>query len=311
MIVVRWWPVAIFWAVVVTAFGVALLGVLSPVLLVLPWVAAYVLGRYAPRRVVWTAAVPVVPFVLIWVWKGGPWWDAVAVAAIFGGSVLLGWTMRTRRDYLKALEERARSLEQLSMAAERTRIAREMHDIVAHNLAVIVALADGAVASSASAPTRSADLMVKVSATGRQALAEVRQLIGLLRDDAHAVADLDGLVEQVRAAGLQVRLVREGQPGVGGAGMDVTVYRIVQEALTNTLKHAGPDAGATARISYDATGVDVEVVDDGGGREAVPAEGGNGLTWMRERAAAYGGVVSAGPVDGGGWRVTTRLTLPS
>src|SRR5262249_49944177 len=150
---------------------------------------------------------------------------------------------------------------QLAVATERTRIAREMHDIVAHNLAVIVALADGAAATATTAPQRAADVMQQVSTTGRQALGEMRRPVGLLRDgkqDADAegrvrepqpgLDDIDRLVEQIRAAGVQVALTREGVPGSWGPGAGLAVYRIVQEALTNTLKHAGPRAAAQVRL---------------------------------------------------------------
>jgi signal transduction histidine kinase len=235
-------------------------------------------------------------------------------------AVVLGVNVQTRRAYLEALEERAAQLErerdqqgQLAAAAERARIAREMHDIVAHNLSVMVALADGAGFMAPSDPERSAGAMEQVSRTGRHALGEMRRLLGVLRDDGEAalapqpgLADLDALLEQVRAAGLPVTLETSGSRGSLGPGAELTVYRLVQEALTNTLKHAGTDAHATVRLRYEPDGVEVEVTDDGRGLAPVGA-GGQGLSGMRERAAVYGGEVEAGPASSGGWRVYSRL----
>jgi signal transduction histidine kinase len=242
--------------------------------------------------------------------------------------VLLGLTVSTRRAYLAELEERARRLErerdqqaQLAAATERARLARELHDIVAHNLAVMIALADGAAFTATVAPERAADAMQQVSGTGRQALAEMRRLLGLLRDSQPPQApselapqpgleDLDELVDQVRAAGVRVTLTRAGVAGAWGPGAGLAVYRIVQEALTNTLKHAGPQASAQVRLRYTAAGVDLEITDDGAGRPAQPAAataGGHGLAGMTERAASYGGEVQAGPCRGTGWRVRARL----
>lgn len=238
----------------------------------------------------------------------------MAVAAVG-----LGLNVRTRRAYLASVEERAAQLERerdqqgrLAAAAERARIAREMHDIVAHNLSVMIALADGAGYMSEQDPKRAAGAMEQVSQTGRHALGEMRRLLGVLREDSTGLApqpglaDVEPLLEQVRAAGLDATLETSGKPLALGAGAELTVYRLVQEALTNTLKHAGADARATVRLRYDATGVEVEVTDDGEGRARVAA-GGQGLAGMRERAAVYGGELEAGPAPGGGWRVRTRL----
>ena len=235
-------------------------------------------------------------------------------------AAVLGINVGTRRAHLATLEERAAQLERerdqqgrLAAAAERARIAREMHDIVAHNLSVIVALADGAGYMASSDPARSAGAMEQVSRTGRNALGEMRRLLGVLNDgEAAALApvpglqELDGLLEQVRAAGLPVALETSGTPLELGPGAELTVYRLVQEALTNTLKHAGAGARATVRLRYFDDGVEVEVTDDGRGLGRIGA-GGQGLSGMRERAAVYGGSIEAGPVPAGGWRVHTRL----
>ncbi|MDI6106034.1 histidine kinase [Actinoplanes sp. NEAU-A12] len=325
-------PVAVFWmvfAVALTVWTVTRVDVAYPVIVIL--VGVYALARYRPWRQLWPAAAAV-EFTLAVAWRQGelPRTDLVALTAILAATGLLGMTVTTRRAYLAELEERARRLERdrdqqakLTAAAERARIAREMHDIVTHNLAVMVALADGAALTAAAAPQRAADTLATVATTGRQALGEMQRLLSVLRDGDQAPAgplgltpqpgldDLDQLVEQVRAAGLRVTLVRQGTPGEWGPGAGLAVYRIVQEALTNTLKHAGPRATAQIRLRSTATSVDLEVTDDGTHQPDRPPQcppvSGHGLPGMIERAAAYGGDVEAGPLPGTGWRVRVRL----
>jgi signal transduction histidine kinase len=272
-------------------------------------VAIYTVAVQEPRgRVIAACALLEIGIVLAVVrWaQNGVVAPLVLLTGMGTAAVVLGLNVRTRRAHTATLEERAAQ-------AERARIAREMHDIVAHNLSVMIALADGASYMAGSDPDRSVGAMEQVSQTGRHALSEMRRLLGVLRDDEAAalapqpgLADLEALLERVRAAGLPVRLESTGAPVALGAGAELTVYRLVQEALTNTLKHAGPNAQATVRLHYDADGVDVEVRDDGEGRARVAA-GGQGLAGMRERAAVYGGALEAGPAPGGGWRVRTRL----
>jgi len=287
-------------------------------------VAIYTVAAYEPRRRLVLAAAVLQAGILLATarWAVGSWLPIlVFLNGLATAAVVLGVNVRTRRAYLRSLVERAQQLERerdqegrLAAAAERARIAREMHDIVAHNLSVMIALADGAGFMATSDPARSAGAMEQVSKTGRHALGEMRRLLGVLRDDEDAaalapqpgLADLDALLEQVRAAGLPVELETSGLPVALGAGAELTVYRLVQEALTNTLKHAGPDARATVRLRYERDGIDVEVTDDGHGHARVAA-GGQGLPGMRDRAAVYGGAVEAGPATGGGWRVHTRL----
>ena len=200
--------------------------------------------------------------------------------------------------------------------AERNRIAREMHDIVAHNITVMISLADGAAYTAARDPEIATTAMETVSATGRQALAEMRRLLGVLRDDSGSalvpqpgVPELDQLLEQVRAAGLPVTLEVAGDGRSLPAGAQLTVFRLVQESLTNCLKHAGASAAARVRLRYAADSVDVEVIDTGRSGSRSNDAGGRGLEGMRERAAVYAGTVEAGPSSGGGWRVHARLWL--
>ncbi|SHM66596.1 sensor histidine kinase [Actinacidiphila paucisporea] len=251
----------------------------------------------------------------------------VSLSAMATAAMVLGLNMRSRRDRLATLEDRAVRLErerdqqaQLAVAGERARIAREMHDIVTHNLSVMVALADGAVFAQRRSPERAATAMRQVSATGRQAITDMRRFLGVLRADEPdalrhpmpGVGQLSALVEQVRAAGLPTRLAVAGDPAAVPVAAQLTVYRLVQEALTNTLKHA--PAGTTAKVEVDCTpeAVAVTVTDDGAG-PAAPRDNagsaGHGLPGMRERAAAYGGRLTAGPLPGGGWQVAAVLTL--
>jgi signal transduction histidine kinase len=250
----------------------------------------------------------------IWVGLTG-----LTVAATF-----LGITVRQRRALLASLEERAARLELerdreglLAATAERARIAREMHDIVSHNLTVMIALADAARYAMDTAPEQAGSTIERVSATGRHALGEMRRLLGVLRDQPAqepfepqpTLVQLDDLIARVEAAGLPVSLELRGDPQALDEGVQVTVYRVVQEALTNTLKHATEPSGARVRLACQSSGgIVLEITDDG--RLPAPElshREGRGLTGMRERATAYGGEVQAGPRVEGGWYVRLRL----
>jgi signal transduction histidine kinase len=246
------------------------------------------------------------------------------VAAALG----LGLYSATRHAYLAELHDRAERLERerdqqgaLAAAAERARIAREMHDIVAHHLTVMITLSDAAVAASPRSPERATEVMRSVSATGRRALADTRRLLGGLRqgnaqDPAAALApvpdltQLDALIEQVRSAGLETTVEIHGQAPDVPAGVQLTVYRLVQEALTNTLKHAGPGARVSVSLSCANDVIDLEVRDSGVMPHR-PSADGAGLRGMRERAAVYQGTLEAGPGETGGWVVRADLRIPS
>jgi signal transduction histidine kinase len=254
----------------------------------------------------------------IWVGLTG-----LTVAATF-----LGITVRQRRALLASLTERATRLELerdreglLAATAERARIAREMHDIVSHNLTVMIALADAARYAMSTAPEQAEATIERVSATGRHALGEMRRLLGVLREQPAeepfepqpTLTQLDDLIARVEAAGLPVSLQLEGDPHALDEGVQVTVYRVVQEALTNTLKHAAEPSGASVRLTCRSSGgIVLEITDDGRPQTPVDAgraslQKGRGLTGMRERATAYGGEVEAGPRAEGGWYVRLRL----
>jgi len=238
---------------------------------------------------------------------------ATVVAALFAGLAAASGSR-----YLAWMDERARRLAferdqqaTIAVAAERTRIARELHDIVSHSLSVVITLADAAAVVSRSDPGREA--MSEVSEAGRQALSDMRAMLGVLRtDDPPAdlapqpgVNQLDGLVERVRATGLAVDLDIEGTPFPLGAAAGLTAYRIVQEALTNTIRH-GRARRARVTIRYDAPCVQLLVADDGTA-EAPAVHQGHGIDGMRERAALHDGTVSAGPAPDGGWLVAATL----
>nr|WP_281367431.1 sensor histidine kinase [Nocardioides kongjuensis] len=198
---------------------------------------------------------------------------------------------------------------------ERHRIAREMHDVVAHGLTTIVVQADGARAAAAHDPSVTGPALATIASTGREAIAELRRMLGLLRaEEATTVpqprlADLPALLDEARAAGTSVDgHVPAGLPAVSD-GVALTTYRIVQEALSNVRKHAGPGAAARVGVRVEDGVVAVEVADDGRGAAAPDDGRGLGLAGMRERVDAHGGTLTAGPVPGGGFRVCARIPL--
>jgi signal transduction histidine kinase len=248
----------------------------------------------------------------------------VALSGLAVAAFLFGVALRSRRDSLAELTERAERLElerdqqaQIAVAAERTRIAREMHDVIAHSLAVIISMADGASAKLEREPERAGAAIEAVANVGRQALGETRRLLGVLRDDRDGpvlapqpgLAQLDGLMAQLRTAGLDASLEVVGDRFEVPSSAELTVYRIVQEAATNTLKHG---AGATAlavRVTFDRPRLLVEVADDGSGVVGRPPSGaGHGIAGMRERVTLYGGTLDAGPGHQGGWTVRASLS---
>ncbi|MFE5616742.1 sensor histidine kinase [Streptomyces sp. NPDC056470] len=256
----------------------------------------------------------------------------VIMTVPFALAWVLGDSLRTRRAYFAQLEERASRLEKereaqakVAVAAERARIARELHDVVAHNVSVMVVQADGAAYVLDSSPETAKQALETISSTGRQALAEMRRLLGILRTGEHQeageyvpqpdVEQIEDLVEQVRGAGLTVDFRIEGTPRPLPSGVELTAYRIVQEALTNTRKHGGPDAGASVRLVYFDDGLGLLVEDDGRGAthemyEDGGADGrGHGLIGMRERVGMVGGTLDAGPRPGGGFRISALLPL--
>lgn len=251
------------------------------------------------------------------------------VAAVFA-SWGLGQFRRVRYAYFATLEDRARRAEaereeraQRAVVEERNRIAREMHDVVAHSLAVIVSQAQGGQYAAKANPERATEVLGTIADAGRQALADMRGLLGVLRSNAPlgrdqlenrpqpALDELEELITRVRDSGLDVQHDEDGDPKRLGPTAELAVYRLVQESLTNTLKHAGPDAHATVVLHWAPEALEVTVADDGHGPKPRdpddPTSGGHGLVGMRERLSVVGGSVQAGPRPGGGFQVRARL----
>ncbi|MGR6319335.1 histidine kinase [Micromonospora soli] len=306
-------------------------------------IALYSVIKYADRLRdgVIAGAVAAVGVVLAALQVPGPaaWWaSAIWFGTVTGAVWLVGLNVRTRRLYVLTLEERAATLERereaearAAVAEERTRIARELHDVVAHSMAVMIVQADGVRFTIDRDPATAREAAKVVADTGRQALEEMRRLVGVLREPsrpepvaapgaaaepAHrrpAVVELPDLLDRFRAAGLEITYATTGEPPALPPGLELTVYRVVQESLTNTLKHAGVGASVALDLAWSPDAVVVRAVDDGRGRPAVrPAPpGGHGLVGMRERVGVYDGTLTAGPALAGGWRVEARLPLPS
>jgi signal transduction histidine kinase len=234
---------------------------------------------------------------------------------------LLAFVVRVGRDRAVTARRERAHLAMLAEADERAFIARELHDVVAHSLAVMIAQADGASYVVERNPAAAREAMRTVAGTGREALDDMHRIVAVLRgstgtetgDDRrpHGLAELEALAARARTAGVGVVVKVEGETGALSAADELTVYRIVQESLTNVLRHAGPGAEAEVRLRVGDGRAELEIGDDGGGRPAdVHAGGGNGLLGMRERLAVHGGEFSAGPRDPGpGWQIRAVLTI--
>jgi len=330
-------PFALLVGMVPVAVANAWSGALLQASLTLLVVLFNVALRTRLRTLLWSYGLAMVSFVvtaLRYPAEQGPEQNLVPAAMSLALSAVGGIAVRTRKEYLASLVERARQLEverdqqaQLAGAAERARIAREMHDIIGHNLSVITSLADGGSYAAARNPERAAQALTAIGTTSRQALGELRRLLDVLRTDPAAtdspistpqpaemapqpsLTDLDRLIDGVRSAGLPVRTTLHGQATPLPPGRQLTVYRVIQEALTNTLKHGGPDATSTVAVSYGTGGaLTVTVTDTGRGARSHPnGSRGRGLTGMRERTALYGGTLETGPLPEQGWRVHLHL----
>ena len=247
--------------------------------------------------------------------------DLTLSSLTFATAWLLGDGARSRRLAAARAEERAASLERTRAAEarqavveERNRIAREMHDVLAHSVSMMVVQAEAGPVVVERDPARAIQAFDAISATGKSALTELRRLLGVLREDTASplapqpgLARLPELAESVRAAGVEVDLRVSGDLPPASSALDLTGYRIVQESLTNVVKHAGP-ARVTVRVEVSAGRMLIDVADDGLGT-AASTEAGRGLLGMHERAAAAGGTVVAGPHPDGGWRVRAELPL--
>jgi len=253
--------------------------------------------------------------------------QAVTTYATYAAAWGLGMYARSRREYTNIVEERASLLERErevrareAVADERARIARELHDIVGHALNLIVIQSGGAQRVFQSKPELARDSLASIESTGRRALTDMERMLGILRGAAEVdevlspqpgLSQVESLAARVSQAGLPVEVTVEGAPVALPPSVDLSAYRIIQEALTNALKHAGP-AHATVKISHFPDSLELEITDDGQGASGEGAgdyQGGRGLIGMRERVALFGGELSVGPRSGGGFRVHVRLPL--
>jgi signal transduction histidine kinase len=246
--------------------------------------------------------------------------NLVLSGAFYAASYAIGSSMRNRRLYNEQLEQRAADLERerdeeakRAVADERLRIAQELHDVVAHSMGVIAVQAGVGAHVIDKDPDEAKKSLEAIASTSRSTLTEIRRLLGVLRADergayqpAPGLTDLDKLVDDLGAAGLPVTVTVEGSARDVPPGVDLTAYRIVQEALTNVLKHAGP-AHADVRVGYAPGTIRLEIVDDGRGVNGRAGAHGHGLMGMRERVGVYGGTLRAGPATGGGFRVVAEL----
>ncbi|MBM9465461.1 sensor histidine kinase [Aeromicrobium sp. YIM 150415] len=324
-------PVAVFAAVYVThAAQVLLYDTTLPGQLAFP-IAVYSVARWRGLR--WSIPVLVLSLIAAVVaaidWMpsyGTPSYSTSLVASQafgIGLIVVVAWVLgllgHTREAYVNSLIERSERVAreadqraQLAAQGERNRIAREMHDVVAHGLSVIIVQADGARYAASARPETAVDALETIASTGRQALTEMRSLLGLLRENGTGtapqpdLADVPALLEEAAAS---MRLDTEISADLAGVppGVALTAYRLLQESLTNVRKHAGPQVTTTVTLRRDGDVLNLTVRDDGRGASAADDGGGHGLVGMRERVAAHGGELRVGPVVGGGYEVDARI----
>ncbi|WP_426502708.1 sensor histidine kinase [Dactylosporangium sp. McL0621] len=322
-------PTATFYAVAAVFVAQWSVGVLLRADVALLIAVYSIVLRVHPARLPWAGLTVAAALGLVaWRVSGAvsPWDALFFLYAAATAAAALGVAIRIRRAQLAALRDRALRLEverdqrsRLATATERTRVAREMHDIVGHSLSVIISLADGGAYAVEGNPPRGREALERIGETGRLALAELRRVLGVLREEREGVelhpqpgiAEIGALCERIRAAGPHVVYRTVGDVDALDRGVQLAAYRIVQEALTNALRYAGPGTRLDVAVARDGPRVDITVHDTGpqppGGAPSRPGPTGHGLAGMRERAALYGGTVEAGPRPGGGW--TVRATL--
>jgi signal transduction histidine kinase len=326
----RRFPGAVLALSVASGLAVAALGLPPEILGVAILVAVYTVAAYGDRCVPLVGlAVAEVGSAAVQLTSGrfqAP--TVVNNALVIGAAWLVGHFVGVRRAYIRQLEERTAELERAraelarrAVVEERLRLARELHDVVAHAMSVIAVQSGVGAHVASTQPEEAAKALAAIEATSRAALEELRRLLGVLRQEGEpqgdlapvpGLADLDSLLAEVAKTGLAVKLQMEGTPSPLPPGVDLSAYRIVQEALTNVVKHAGR-ARAQVTVGYHDQNVTVEVTDDGRGAMTSASDGrvgsGHGLIGMRERVAAFGGDLEVGPGLDGGFRVAARLPL--
>jgi signal transduction histidine kinase len=314
----RRWPVLVLALITAGAFGAAV--VQSGQFPLALFIAVYTVAAHADRRrSAWATAAVVVAMTIAYAIAGS---FAYPALVLFVATWVFGDNMRTRRAYFAELEEKAEHLERereanvkRAAAEEQARISRELHDVIAHNVSVMTVQAAAARDVFDADPARAREALASIEKTGRAALTELRRLLGSVREGGRpelapqpGLGAVDELVGQVRSAGLDVHLSVEGDRTPLPEALDLSAYRIVQEALTNTLKHASAHR-AWVDIRYTPSAVQVSVRDDGSGESVTNGGGGRGLVGMRERVDLFGGELEAGPSVGGGFRVSARLPI--
>jgi signal transduction histidine kinase len=313
-------------AVLASALGIYLFTLVDPggaydtssmffALLVACWAAGSILdGR---RAALGFAAILVGGWLVMARAPGVPWTEVLWVTLPLSGVFVLSVAATRKLQAVREAEERARRSEEEARRAveeERARITRELHDVLAHSVSVMTVQASAVRRLLTPEQEREREALLTVEETGRQALAEMRRLLGIMRHDSEPAArapqpglgTLPALLEQVRQSGLPVELTIEGTPVQLPPAVDLSAYRIVQEALTNTLRHAGP-AHAWVAVRYGGEDVEIEVANDG--KDAAEKGAGHGLVGMRERAAVCGGELVSGPRPGGGFQIAARLPV--
>jgi signal transduction histidine kinase len=308
-------------------FATWLAGVVAFAAVVAVLVMLYSLGAWERRRWPLAAALfvgeaGVVMAVARWTPPAHQWMSGLMATGTVTAALVVGLYVRTRRAYLASMIERAETAERdrdhqarIAVAEERTRMAREMHDVIAHSLAVMITLNDAAAATTTDGTVRGT--VTQASDVGRQALTEMQRMLGVLRSAEPAelapqpgTAQLTDLIAYVRSAGLTVELATSGEPGDLAPTTQLTIYRIVQESLTNVLKHGRDVRRVVVTLAYRDDRVRIRVTDDGEpGPPPDSAAIGHGLAGMRERSALYHGEFHAGPAGGGGWEVFADLAV--
>jgi signal transduction histidine kinase len=318
LVVRRRWPVEVLIWILLVGVAIPSAAVFSPPALV----AVYTIAARRPRRVaVAAAAASAVAFDIHRVLWGYslPLFGVIAGLALSGAALALGLYQATRlayaqqeRDRVRRLERERELLDQQAAAQERLRIARELHDVVAHNVSLMVIQAQAleATADDSGAARRGAQTIAEL---GRDAMSEMQLTLELMRSESAeterkpqpGLHDLGPLLERARSAGVAVELSVRGEERPLPAGVELSAYRIVQEALTNVIKHSGSDR-ASVQLRYGDHGLELEIVDHGNGAPAA-ASTGHGLVGMRERVTLFGGTLDAGPANGQGYRVVAKL----
>lgn len=294
--------------------------------------AFHAVGAYLPPKESARFGRRAVAAVLVWTSVGVFFSAPVPFEAVFSMAfvvilpLIIGREVYQRRRRILELEERAEFAErdkaaeaQRAVAEERERIARELHDVVAHQMTVMTLQAEGARRLSAGTEPRVAEALGVISEAGRSALDEMQRMVTLLRSEPDhndlapqpTLAAIPALVEQISDAGLPVEMEISGDPKPLGPGLELTIYRVVQESLTNSLKYAGPGATADVSINYENGYLNLAVTDDGRGAAVSSSGTGHGLIGMRERVTIHDGEIKAGPRPGGGYQVIARLPVPA